>query len=208
MDLHAVTATIKASRVIAILRGDFAGLFAQIAHTLAEAGIRAMEVTMNSPAALDGIRAMKAAVGDSCLVGAGTVMDEQQAEAATAAGAAFIVAPDTNPRVVAHCLERGICVIPGAYTPTEIVRARALGAPLVKLFPAELNYFKAIRGPLSDVPFVVTGGVTPENAYDFLCAGAVAVGLGGQLIGADVKREGGLEALAQRARQLMERLSG
>ncbi len=206
MDLHAAKAKIEASRVIAILRGDFAGLFEQIARTLAEAGIRTIEVTMNSPAALDGIRAMRAAVGDSCLVGAGTVMDERQAEAAIAAGAAFIVAPDTNPRVVAHCLGRGVCVIPGAYTPTEIVHARALGAPLIKLFPAELAYFKAIRGPLHDVPFVVTGGVNVENAGAFLRAGAVAVGLGSQLINSEVKAPGGLEALAQRARQLMDAL--
>jgi 2-dehydro-3-deoxyphosphogluconate aldolase/(4S)-4-hydroxy-2-oxoglutarate aldolase len=198
---------IEASRAIAILRGDFSGLFKPIALTLAEAGIRAMEVTMNSPAALDGIRAMKDAVGADCLVGAGTVLSVEQAEAAIAAGAEFIVAPNTNPQVIAHCLAHGICVIPGAYTPTEITHAFALGAHLIKLFPAELAYFKAIRGPLNHVPFVVTGGVNLENASAFIRAGAVAVGLGSQLVSDDVKAAGGLAALAQRARQLMASLS-
>jgi len=207
MNPQAAKATIEASRVIAILRGDFAGLFQPIARTLAEAGIRALEVTMNSPGAVDGIRAMKDAVGTTCLVGAGTVLSVEQAEAAIAAGAEFIVAPNTNPQVIAHCLARGVCVIPGAYTPTEIMHAFALGAHLIKLFPAELAYFKAIRGPLDRVPFVVTGGVGLENAAAFIRAGAVAVGLGSQLVNDEVKAAGGLDVLAQRARQLMASLN-
>jgi len=208
MNPHVAKAKIEASRVIAILRGDFSSLFGQIAHILAEAGIRAMEVTMNSPSALDGIRQVKEAAGEACLVGAGTVLDERQAEAAIAAGAEFIVAPNTNPRVIAHCLARSVCVIPGAYTPTEILQAQALGAPLIKLFPADLTYFRALRGPLNDVPFVVTGGVSLENSGAFLRAGAVAVGIGSQLVNSDVKDADGLHALAQRARKLVESLGG
>jgi len=208
MNPHVAKAKIEASRVIAILRGDFSNLFGQIAHILAEAGIRAMEVTMNSPSALDGIRQMKEATGEACLVGAGTVLNEQQAEAAIAAGAEFIVAPNTNPRVIAHCLAHSVCVIPGAYTPTEILQAQSLGAPLIKLFPADLTYFKALRGPLNDVPFVVTGGVSLENAGAFLRAGAVAVGIGSQLVNSDVRDADGLQTLAQRARKLVESLGG
>lgn len=197
---------IEAGRVIAILRGDYRGHFKQIARTLADAGITAMEVTLNSPGALDGLHEMKAELGDRFLLGAGTVLNESQAFEAIGAGAQFIVAPNTNPRVVAICVERDICVIPGAYTPTEIMNAVELGAHLIKLFPAELGYFKAVRAPLNHVPFVATGGVSLDNAAEYIKAGAVAVGMGSQLIGEYVKQVGGIEALSQRAHQLMQTL--
>jgi 2-dehydro-3-deoxyphosphogluconate aldolase/(4S)-4-hydroxy-2-oxoglutarate aldolase len=118
------------------------------------------------------------------------------------AGAQFVVAPNTNPKVVRYCVERGVCVIPGAYTATEILMAVDLGATLVKIFPAELAYFKAIRGPLNKVPFVPTGGVELTNAADFIKAGAAAVGMGSALIGEYVKKDGGLEIMHQRAVEL------
>ncbi|BCX03257.1 MAG: 2-dehydro-3-deoxy-phosphogluconate aldolase [Candidatus Roseilinea sp.] len=198
---------IEAGRVIAILRGDYTGYFRQIARTLADAGITAMEVTLNSPGALDGLHEMKAELGDRFLLGAGTVLNESQVFEAIGAGAQFIVAPNTNPRVVAICVERDICVIPGAYTPTEIMNAVELGAHLIKLFPAELGYFKAVRAPLSHVPFVATGGVSLDNAAEYIQAGAVAVGMGSQLIGDYVKQPGGIEALSQRAHRLMQTLA-
>jgi 2-dehydro-3-deoxyphosphogluconate aldolase/(4S)-4-hydroxy-2-oxoglutarate aldolase len=197
---------IAAGRVIAILRGDYTGHFAHIARTLAEAGMTAMEVTLNSPGAIDGLHQMKAELGERFLVGAGTVLNESHAFEAVSAGAQFIVAPNTNPRVVEFCVERDICVIPGAYTATEVMNAVEMGAHMIKLFPAELGYFKAIRAPLNHVPFVTTGGITLDNAADFIKAGAVAVGMGSQLIGDYVKREDGLEELSRRARRLMQTL--
>lgn len=197
---------IEAGRVIAILRGDYVGYFRPIARTLAEAGITAMEVTLNSPGALDGLHEMRAELGDRFLVGAGTVLNESQVFEALNAGAQFIVAPNTNPRVVEICVERDICVIPGAYTPTEIMNAVELGAHLIKLFPAELGYFKAVRAPLNHVPFVATGGVSPDNAAEYIQAGAVAVGMGSHLIGPYVKQAGGLETLSERARRLAQAL--
>ncbi len=198
---------IEKGRVIAILRGDYTGRFAQIARALADAGVTAMEVTLNSPGALEGIGEMKAELGDAFLIGAGTVLNESQAYEAVTAGAQFIVAPNTNSRVVEFCVERDICVIPGAYTPTEIMNAVEMGAHLIKLFPAELGYFKTVRAPLNHVPFVTTGGVTIENAAEYIKAGAVAVGMGSQLIGDYVKGEGGIEELSHRAHRLMQTLA-
>ncbi|MFN4293709.1 MAG: bifunctional 4-hydroxy-2-oxoglutarate aldolase/2-dehydro-3-deoxy-phosphogluconate aldolase [Thermoflexales bacterium] len=207
MNAQHAKSMIEAGRVIAILRGDYTGYFRQIARALADAGITAIEITLNSTGALDGLHEMKAELGDRFLIGAGTVLNESQAFEALSAGAQFIVAPNTNPRVVAICVERDICVIPGAYTPTEIMNAVELGAHLIKLFPAELGYFKAVRAPLNHVPFVATGGVSLDNAAEYIQAGAVAVGMGSQLIGEYVKQAGGIEALGERARRLVRALA-
>jgi 2-dehydro-3-deoxyphosphogluconate aldolase/(4S)-4-hydroxy-2-oxoglutarate aldolase len=199
-----VKSIISESGVVAILRGNYEGWFVQIAQTLAEVGVRAVEVTMNSPKAVEGIALVRKELGDAVLMGAGTVLNEAQAEAVLNAGAQFVVAPNTNPKVVAYCVQRDVCVIPGAYTATEILTAVDLGATLVKVFPAELAYFKAIRGPLNKVPFVPTGGVEPGNAADFIKAGAVAVGMGSALIGEYVKKDGGLQIMRQRAEDLLK----
>jgi 2-dehydro-3-deoxyphosphogluconate aldolase/(4S)-4-hydroxy-2-oxoglutarate aldolase len=182
------------------------GYFKQIARALADAGVTAMEITLNSAGAEDGIHEMKAELGDAFLIGAGTVLNVQQTEAALRSGAQFIVAPNTNPAVVSYCVEREIAVVPGAYTATEVMNAVDMGAHMIKLFPAELGYFKAIRAPLNHVPFVTTGGVTIENANDYIKAGAVAVGMGSQLIGDYVKKDGGIDELSRRAQTLMQSL--
>ena len=199
-----VKTIIAQSGVIAILRGNYDGWFVKIAQTLADAGVVAMEVTMNSPKALEGIRLVRQELGDKVLMGAGTVLNEGHAEAAIGAGAQFVVAPNTNPKVIEYCVKRDVCVIPGAYTATEILTAVDLGATLVKLFPADMTYFKAIRGPLNKVPFVLTGGVELNNAADFMKAGAVGVGMGSALIGEYVKQEGGLAIMQQRASDLLK----
>jgi 2-dehydro-3-deoxyphosphogluconate aldolase/(4S)-4-hydroxy-2-oxoglutarate aldolase len=199
---------IERGRVIAILRGDYTGYFRTIARTLAEAGITAMEVTFNSPGAEQGIREMRSEVGDGILIGAGTVLNESQAYSAHLTGAQFVVAPNTNMRVVEFCVERDLCVVPGAFTATEVMNAVEMGAHIVKLFPAELGYFKAIRAPLNHVPFVATGGVSLDNACEFIKAGALAVGMGSHLVGDYVKKDGGIEEMKQRAHKLIESMRG
>jgi 2-dehydro-3-deoxyphosphogluconate aldolase/(4S)-4-hydroxy-2-oxoglutarate aldolase len=197
---------IAKSKVIAILRGDYVGWFARIAEALAACGVTSMEITLNSPQALAGIGEMRRVLGDAFLVGAGTVLNVEQAQAAVDAGAQFLVAPNTHYGVLRFCAERDLCSVPGAYTPTEIMNAYDAGATLIKLFPAELGYFKNVRAPLDHVPFVTTGGVTPENAKDFIKAGAVGVGMGSALIGPYVKQDGGLDEMQRRARALMASL--
>jgi 2-dehydro-3-deoxyphosphogluconate aldolase / (4S)-4-hydroxy-2-oxoglutarate aldolase len=199
-------AQIEQHRIVAILRGDFVGWFKPIAETLLEAGVVAMEVTLNSAQAEHGIREMKDVLGTRGLVGAGTVLNPAQAAAALDAGAEFIVAPNTHFGVLDVCLQRDVCSIPGAFTPTEIATAFDYGATLIKLFPAELGYFKNVRAPLNSVPFVTTGGVTLDNAREFIKLGAVGVGMGSALIGDYVKQPGGLATLKQRAVALVASL--
>jgi 2-dehydro-3-deoxyphosphogluconate aldolase / (4S)-4-hydroxy-2-oxoglutarate aldolase len=206
MQAEKAKSIIGAGRVVAILRGDYVGWFGRIAEALAEAGVNVMEVTLNSARAEQGIREMRAALGDGFLIGAGTVLRAAEAKRAIDAGAQFIVAPNTNHGVLDYCARTDICSVPGAYTPTEIMDAVDAGATLIKLFPAELGYFKAIRAPLNHVPFVVTGGVTPDNAAEFLRAGAFGVGMGSALIGDYVKRDGGLAEMQRRARALVASL--
>ncbi len=198
-----VKSIIVQSGVVAILRGSFDGWFVRIAQTLADAGVMAMEVTMNSPKAVEGIQQVRSELGERVLMGAGTVLTEKDAAAVIDAGARFVVAPNTSPGVIRYCVEHDVCVIPGAYTATEIMTAVELGATLVKIFPAELSYFKAIRGPLNKVPFVPTGGVDLHNAADFIKAGAVGVGMGSALIGEYVKQADGLQTMHQRASELI-----
>lgn len=171
------------TRIIAVLRGLDPDRADRVAGILRGAGIGAIEVTMDSPEAATSIERLAEAGPD---VGAGTVMSVAEAESAVAAGAAFLVAPHTDPIVVRWAVERGIPMIPGAFTPTEVVAAWDAGVAAVKVFPASIagpELVKALRGPFEAIPLVPTGGITAENAAAFLSVGAVAVGLGGWLTG-------------------------
>jgi 2-dehydro-3-deoxyphosphogluconate aldolase/(4S)-4-hydroxy-2-oxoglutarate aldolase len=171
------------TRVIAVLRGLNPDRVDTVTHILREAGIGAIEVTMDSPEAAKSIERL---AHTAVSVGAGTVMSVAEAEVARAAGATFLVAPHTDPTVARWAVERGIPMIPGAFTPTEVVAAWNLGVAAVKVFPASVGgpgLLKALRGPLGGLPLIPTGGVTADNAAEFLSAGAVAVGLGGWLTG-------------------------
>ncbi len=171
-----------AMKVVAILRGDYRGRWQPLAEALLAGGISAIEVTLNSPDAPQGIAELKKAFAGRALIGAGTALTADDASTALDAGAEFVIAPDTDEAVLQVCQSRGVLMIPGAYTPTEIKRAYRLGAPLVKLFPVPtIDYLKAVRGPLPHIPLMVTGGVTTENAADLLRAGASALGVGGYL---------------------------
>ncbi len=201
-----VKARILSGGVIAIVRGDFRGRLLPMAEVLVEAGVPAIEVTMNSPDALSAIKELVQAVGDRLLVGAGTVIDPADVNRIAAVAGRFIVAPNVDAAVIQAAKEAGLLAIPGGYTATEIVTAWQWGADLVKLFPASAGgpgYLRAMRGPLSHIPLVPTGGVSSENAAAFMAAGAAALGIGGSLVNPDVLETGGLERLRERARLLM-----
>jgi 2-dehydro-3-deoxyphosphogluconate aldolase / (4S)-4-hydroxy-2-oxoglutarate aldolase len=173
--------------LVAIARGlDPAGL-ERIATGLLEGGIRAFELTLNSPGALAGIAALaRRFESDGLLMGAGTVMDIAAAEAAVEAGARFLVSPHTDPELVAWAAARGIPMLLGACTPTEIVTAWRAGAAAVKLFPASVAgpaFVREHQGPLGAIPLVPSGGITIENAAAFIAAGAAALGIGSWLTG-------------------------
>jgi 2-dehydro-3-deoxyphosphogluconate aldolase/(4S)-4-hydroxy-2-oxoglutarate aldolase len=171
--------------IVAVVRApDPAGLV-EVIRALAAGGVTVAEVTLTVPNALDVVREAKKAVGDSVLLGAGTVLDPETCRAALLAGAEFIVSPTLNLDVIRLCKRYDKLVMPGAFTPTEILAAWEAGADIVKVFPADAvgpAFFKAMRGPLPHIRLMPTGGVDLSTAADFLKAGACCLGIGGQLV--------------------------
>jgi 2-dehydro-3-deoxyphosphogluconate aldolase/(4S)-4-hydroxy-2-oxoglutarate aldolase len=197
-----VPAVLEETRVVAILRRTEASLAAETAEALLQGGISVIEVTLNTPGALEMLRAMHDAVGDRAVLGAGTVLDVAAAEAALSVGAQFIVSPHTDLELVREMSARGVACIPGALSPTEVLTAWRAGAALVKLFPAGPlgpGYLKDLRGPLADIPLLPTGGVTLDNAATFIAAGAWGLGLGSALVAPNLVAEGRFDELARRA---------
>src|SRR2546426_7752048 len=171
--------------VVAVVRSADSGQLAEVASALADGGVTVVEITMTVPNALEVIRQVRQSMGDRVLLGAGTVLDAETARAVMLAGAEFIVAPTLNLDVIRLCRRYDKLVMPGAFTPTEILTAWEAGADIVKVFPADVvgpAVFKALRGPLPQVRLMPTGGVDLATAAEFLKAGAVCLGVGGQLV--------------------------
>jgi 2-dehydro-3-deoxyphosphogluconate aldolase / (4S)-4-hydroxy-2-oxoglutarate aldolase len=190
---------------VAVVRLESAEWLRRVVDALMEGGIRAVEVTMTTRGALEALAKCRAALGDSAMLGAGTVLDAETARMAVSAGASFVVGPTLCPEMIRTCRRYDVASIPGAYTPTEIVAAWEAGADLVKVFPAGLlgpAYVRELRGPLPHLRLMPTGGVTLDNAGDFLAAGAVAVGVGGALVEREAVGRGDYAAIADRARRL------
>jgi 2-dehydro-3-deoxyphosphogluconate aldolase / (4S)-4-hydroxy-2-oxoglutarate aldolase len=171
-------------KIVAILRGCSPDRVPDIAAALARGGIRLLEITLNSPGALEAIRQLTDRMGDQLLIGAGTVLTAGEAEEAIAAGARFILSPSLDFEIIRTTRELGAVSIPGAFTATEILTAYKNGADIVKLFPASVgvHYFRDIRGPLPLIPLMPTGGVNLNNIWEFHAAGAVAFGIGSALV--------------------------
>ena len=179
------------SRIFAILRAVPANRLTGVAQALIRGGVRALEVTFVQNGRLldtaESICALRDALGSSITLGAGTVMTVEQLETAKMAGAEFIVAPNTDERLIARAKELSLTAIPGALTPTEVARAYAAGADAVKLFPAGLmgaEYLKAIRGPMPHIPIAAVGNITENNIAAFKNAGACAFGISSGLASA------------------------
>ncbi|SDT78741.1 bifunctional 4-hydroxy-2-oxoglutarate aldolase/2-dehydro-3-deoxy-phosphogluconate aldolase [Actinoplanes derwentensis] len=198
--LDPVSAAIADGGIVAILRAPTSAGFAAVADVLVAAGITALEVTLTSHGALEAISGLRRQLPDSVLVGAGTVLTEDDAKASVDAGASFLVAP------VSGLGPQPVPFYPGTFSPTEVYAAHRSGAPLIKLFPAGglgPAYLKDLRGPLPDVRIMPTGGIGLEDISKWLVAGAVAVGVGGPLVG-DAAVGGSLTALATRARHAVD----
>ena len=194
------------SGVIGIIRIQTTEDLLAIAEALHRGGLNCLEITMNTPGAL---RAIESACEKlpQVLLGAGTVLDAISAREAILAGAQFLVTPTVKLDVLEVAHRYGIPAIIGAMTPTEILTAWEAGADLVKVFPAAIlgpKYLQEIRGPFPQIPLVPTGGITAENAGDFVRAGAVAVCVGSWLVDKKAVAEGRFEVLTERARQLIE----
>lgn len=200
-----------ASKVIAVIRMTDAAKLAKAAAALRKGGVTAIEVTMTVPGAVEIIREMARTKEPGTLVGAGTVLDAGTATDVIAAGADFVVSPITDQDMVRACREAGVLVAPGAFTPTEIVAAWRAGADIVKVFPATSlgpQFFRDLRGPLPHIRLMPTGGVTIENAREFLAAGACCVGIGTALLDRKAIEAGDWKGLTSRARRLVESLRG
>ena len=190
--------------IVAIVRSPDSHQLVEVCRALADGGVAAVEITMTVPDALDVLRQVRRALGDRVVLGAGTVLDPETARAVLLAGAEFVVAPTVNLDVIRLCRRYDKPVMPGAFTPTEILAAWEAGADVVKVFPAEVlgpAFFKALRGPLPQVRLMPTGGVDLSTAAEFLRAGACCLGVGGQLVEPRAVAEGNFDRIRDLARQ-------
>ncbi|HOM81693.1 MAG TPA: bifunctional 4-hydroxy-2-oxoglutarate aldolase/2-dehydro-3-deoxy-phosphogluconate aldolase [Armatimonadota bacterium] len=200
-----VVAQIRNLGVVAIVRADTGDEALAAARAVREGGLRAIEVTFTVPGAAEIIRRLAEEMGDEILLGAGTVLTADQAREAVAAGAEYLIAPDTDPEVIAEAHRLGRPIFPGAFSPSEVARAWKLGADLIKLFPAARlgpAYLKDLRGPFPQIPLVPVGGVDASNCADYFRNGAVAIGVGGKLVDRALLREGRYDEITRRAREL------
>lgn len=211
MNSEQIISTISRGRVVVIMRGDFRGHEKEVVEVIFDAGIRAVEVTLNSPAALSAIELLAARFGSDMAVGAGTVLKPEEVEQAASAGARFIVSPNRDVRVIETTKRSDLVSIPGCFTPSEIVEAMHAGADAIKIFPASSlgsTFVRAMLGPLSNIRMVPTSGVTPEIAREYISAGAWAVGVGSELVSEDALLPGGLDALRSRAAAFVAAVAG
>ena len=197
------TAAVLRSGIVAVLRASSADRFPAIAEVLVDEGVTAIEMTLTTAGALTALAALTRDLPAHVTVGAGTVLTADDALACVDAGARFLVAPALVPEASAAAARAGVPTYPGALTPTEVLAAHRGGAPIVKLFPGSAvgpRYVKDLHGPLPGVRIMPTGGIDLDDLGAWLGAGAVAVGLGGPLLG-DAGEGGDLAALRDRARR-------
>ena len=201
-----ILALLENPGVIAVVRAKSAEQVVPLTETLIEAGFRAVEITMTTPNALDGIRQAAARFAKIASIGVGTVLNAETARRALDAGAEFNVSPITKPEIAQVAGAAARPVMLGAYTPTEAQLAFEAGTDYVKLFPADTlgpGYIKALRAPLPHLRIVPTGGVTLDNIFDFFAAGCPAVGLGSSLISKSVLEKNDWESLKKVANEFV-----
>ncbi|UOE94943.1 bifunctional 4-hydroxy-2-oxoglutarate aldolase/2-dehydro-3-deoxy-phosphogluconate aldolase [Alkalihalobacillus sp. LMS39] len=202
---------LKDKKIVAIIRGIAYEDGIQTAEALLAGGVTLLEITLNNDGALKLISECKDQYAGKLCVGAGTVLNLDMAKEAVAAGAEYIVSPNLDEKVIDYGLSAGVDVWPGTMTPTEIVRAYEAGASAVKVFPVGalgVNYVKDIRGPLGHIPMMVTGGVNVDNINDFFHAGAIAVGLGGNLVNKQLIKEKKYNDITNLAKQFLSKVKG
>ena len=201
---------VKERKIVAIVRGLSPEYLIRLGHAFEEGGIGLMEVTYNQSApetwkdTARGIEAVEKEFGDRLLVGAGTVITLEQVSMTYNAGGHYLVTPTTQPEIIRAGKALGLGLYPGAFTPSEILAAYDAGADAVKVFPASClgpGYIKAIRAPLSHVPLMAVGGVNEKNAADFMKAGCVGLGVGGNLVNKEWIRNGEWEKITALAKE-------
>ncbi|HEX3940124.1 MAG TPA: bifunctional 4-hydroxy-2-oxoglutarate aldolase/2-dehydro-3-deoxy-phosphogluconate aldolase [Acidobacteriaceae bacterium] len=198
----------EAAGLIPVLRAKSAKEALAVVEAMVAGGVSVVEVTMTVPGAIDVLRELKKNYGDKLLLGSGTVTDAQQCAATIEAGALFVVSPSLHLDVVAKTKELGKVSMPGALTPTEVITAWNAGADYVKVFPCSAvggaSYLKALKAPFPFLRLIPTGGVTLDTAASFLKAGAVALGVGSDLVNTAAVAEGKPEVVTNAARAYLE----
>lgn len=196
-------------KIVAILRGVDPAHVKRVVEALYSGGVRVLEITLNSPGALQQIRELSREYHDKMLIGAGTVLDMDGARAARDAGAAFLISPGLDIDVVKYTRQHHLVSIPGAYTPTEIMHAHKAGADIVKIFPVnDAAYIRNVSAPLDHIRMMPTGGINTTNIHEFHKAGAVAFGIGSALVGkTSVIDENYLSGITEKAKTLVTAVS-
>jgi 2-dehydro-3-deoxyphosphogluconate aldolase/(4S)-4-hydroxy-2-oxoglutarate aldolase len=201
---------LRQHRLIAVIRASRLSVGRQMAQAVAAGGISLIEITWNSDRAPDLISQLRSEL-PTCIIGTGTLLNLEQLQQSIDAGAQFLFSPHADTALIEAAVAAGVPIIPGALSPTEIVTAWDAGATCVKVFPIQAvggaSYIKALQGPLGHIPLIPTGGVTLENAKEFITAGAIAVGLSSELFPKPLVTAQDWDAIAQRARTLKEQLA-
>lgn len=196
-------------RAIAVIRAPEFELGRKMAMAIASGGMQLIEITWNSDRAAELIAQLRLELPE-CIIGTGTLLNLNDMEEAIASGAQFFFTPHVDSLMIQAAVANNVPIIPGALTPTEIFNAYTQGASCVKVFPVQAvggaNYIKSLQGPLGQIPLIPTGGVTLDNAEEFIAAGAVAVGLSSELFPKKLVNSGDWEAIAQLAKTLMQKL--
>ena len=195
------------SGVVAVLRGVEADQLIEITEALREGGVTAVEITADTPNVAEKLGEVAGSFDDEVVVGTGTVLDSETARTTLMAGAEFVVSPSLHEDVIETCNRYGAVTAPGVMTPTEAIRGYEAGADFVKVFPAKTvgpAHLGAMKGPLGQIPMMPTGGVGPDNAGDYVEAGAFAVGAGGALVDYDAAERGDYESITETARELVQ----
>jgi 2-dehydro-3-deoxyphosphogluconate aldolase/(4S)-4-hydroxy-2-oxoglutarate aldolase len=205
-----VLSQLTSAGLVPVIRAESADVALKIVDALVAGGIRTLEITMTVPDAIGAIGRVADAFGNSVLLGAGTVTSRELAEGSLDAGAEFLVTPCVVPDVIAVAKARGVAVLPGAITPTEVFTAWSLGGDIIKIFPASnvggASYLKALKGPFPQIPLCPTGGVNLQTIGDFVKAGASAVGVGGELVSKAAIDKGDFAQITELARQYVTAL--
>ncbi|MDQ3256901.1 MAG: bifunctional 2-keto-4-hydroxyglutarate aldolase/2-keto-3-deoxy-6-phosphogluconate aldolase [Acidobacteriota bacterium] len=194
--------------IVPVVRAQTSDEAMRAIDAITAGGVSVLEVTMTVPGAVRVIEEVAKRYGADVLIGAGTVLDAETARTVILAGAQFVISPSTNLEMIACCRRYGVPVMPGALTPTEVVAAWEAGADAVKVFPAGAlggaSYIKALKAPLPQIELVPTGGVSLKTAADFIKAGAMALGVGADLVDTKALAEGNAQLITERARQFVE----
>jgi 2-dehydro-3-deoxyphosphogluconate aldolase/(4S)-4-hydroxy-2-oxoglutarate aldolase len=200
---------VESTGVVAIIRAAGSEELIEVVEALRQGGVTCIEVTMTTPNALEVIRRAREVCGDTAAIGVGSVLDAETARAAILSGAQFVVSPIVDLETITLCKRYSVPVMPGAMTPTEVVRAWQAGADIVKVFPTSTlgaAMIKDLRGPLPQIKLLPTGGVNVNTVADFIRAGAVAVGAGSALVSKKALRARDFESIKKTAAEFLERV--